>query len=87
MALSTDFTTMTLVQPFALDVGPAALELLRLLNDMNGCAIMQLRQIRAQAMIWQDSRLLAVKCRYRSFKEIANLLEAFWFTQATLEAL
>jgi hypothetical protein len=87
LGLSTDLTCMTLLRGHALDVDPAALELLRLLNDMNGCMNMQRRQLVEQSKIWQDDRLRAVKCRYRSFKEIANLLEAFWFTQASLEGL
>lgn len=87
LALSSDLTCLTLLRGHSLDVDPSALELLRILNDMNGCENMQLRRIREQAKIWQDDRLLKVKCRYRSFKQIANLLEAFWFTQASLEDL
>jgi hypothetical protein len=70
-----------------LGIDPEAVNLLWIINEMNGMDLYWRRHIRRQAEVWQDNRLLDIRNKRRSFAEIADLLETFWFTNASLKTL
>lgn len=88
LAISGTSTTLSLLDgPTVLGVSPHSMNLLQILNDMNACGVLWRRSLIDQSVSWQDLRLTQVQIRYRSLKEIADLLETFWFTNGSLKNL